>query len=41
MTTPRYFTDCHGLSLDECEAKVRDMIENYQADALYHADCDG
>jgi DNA-nicking Smr family endonuclease len=34
MMSPRYFRDLHGLSLDEAEARVREMIEDAQAAEL-------
>jgi hypothetical protein len=34
MTQPRHFRDLHGLSLEECEARVREMIEDAQVAEL-------
>jgi hypothetical protein len=31
---PRYHVDLHGLSLDECEAKIREMIDAAQEEWL-------
>lgn len=31
---PRHFVDLHGLSLDECETKVREMIDAAQEEDL-------